>query len=111
MEYKLTRALPPSTEITVIPKDGTTQRSDAATNRDAWQELYRTAMVEADPSKVLDRTAVALAAMARRQVELEQQDRYSTMEERWGISEARSSLEYWRELKIKSGDKTSSNGT
>ena len=109
MEHKLARALPPSTETTVIPKDGTTQRSDAATNRDAWQwrELYRTAMAEADPRKVLDRMAVALAAMARRHVELEAQDRSRTIDERWEISEARSSLEYWRELKTKGGDKTS----
>jgi hypothetical protein len=64
-------------------------------------------MVEADPRKVLDRIAMVLAVMARRQVELEEQDRYRTIDERWEISEARSSLEYWRELKIKGGDKTS----
>jgi hypothetical protein len=109
MEHKLARALPPSSEITVIPKEGATQRLGAATNRDVrqWRELYRTAMVDADPGTVLDRIAVALAAMARRQVELGEQDRSRTIEERWEISEARSSLEYWRELKIKGGDKTS----
>ena len=109
MEYKLVRALPPSTEITVIPKDETTRRPNAATNPDDWQwrDLYRTAMVESDPGKVLDRIAIARAAMARRLAALEKQERYRTMDERWEISDAISSLEYWRELKIKSGKKTS----
>jgi hypothetical protein len=63
--------------------------------------------VESDLCKVLDRIGIALAAMARRQVELEEQDRYRTIDERWEISEARSSLEYWREFKFKGGHKTS----
>lgn len=62
-----------------------------------WRELYTAAMVELDPWKVTERVASARAALERRQAELER-NRFGTLEERWEIAEALSSLENWEKF-------------
>ena len=84
-------------------RTGATLHVNEATKQDGgrrWRELYRAAMMELDPESLVHRTVNALAAMARRLSEL-QKDSFETTDERREISEAISSLEYWRELRNK----------
>ena len=77
-------------------------RTKATTNSEAlrWRDLYKAAMVESDPAKVLDRVAAARAAMVLHQTELEK-NRSGTLEERWELEEAISALEYWGKFSTK----------
>ena len=65
-----------------------------------WRELYKAAMVEFEPSKLPERVRAARTAMAQQLAELEK-TRSTTIEERWEITDAMASLEYWASFKGK----------
>jgi hypothetical protein len=62
-----------------------------------WGDLYKTAMLELDPSIVSKRVAAARAAIDRCQAELAK-NHTCTLDQLWEMNEALASLEYWKEF-------------
>jgi hypothetical protein len=59
-----------------------------------WIEMFRLAMLEMEPETLYQRANAARAAMNKRRAELEK-NREETLEERWEIADALSSLKFW----------------